>query len=256
MNIQRYTQYLSKVEETKSSELRLGQTYMNALYYFDKDLHDKIPEDIDPFYCDDKIGAFLAFVFAYEKTEKAVMMSVEDIADYYHLIVCNQKRKYSGEPYTVHTKAVATMYGEMFPSDNIGIAAAHLHDILEDTPITEDQLKSELSGLFSQEEVNKVVKIVGELTDKYTSKNYPNLNRQERHILEVTRLKYVSDTAKNIKMCDIAHNLSTIPMSEWAVKYAKEKQHLMNEIVTKGHNINPVLFSYAYYAVNNILDQQ
>ena len=46
-----------------------------------------------------------------------------------------QKRKYSGEPYWVHTDAVAEKVAAIGGTE-VMVAAAHLHDVLEDvTPL-------------------------------------------------------------------------------------------------------------------------
>lgn len=69
------------------------------------------------------------------------------IADKWHNRISKQVRKYTNEPYTVHTVEVAEIYGSYFPGDFIGVAAGHLHDVIEDTPITENVLNEELRQL-------------------------------------------------------------------------------------------------------------
>lgn len=53
-----------------------------------------------------------------------------------------QTRKYTGEPYVVHTDEVAAIVVAHGGTPEM-IAAAHLHDVLEDTPTTFDTLVSE-----------------------------------------------------------------------------------------------------------------
>ena len=50
-----------------------------------------------------------------------------------------QKRK-SGEPFIIHPVAVATMLAEM-DMDMPSIVAGMLHDVIEDTPVTTDEMR-------------------------------------------------------------------------------------------------------------------
>ena len=52
-----------------------------------------------------------------------------------------QKRKYTGEPYVNHTVKVAEIV-KTYGGDESMVYAAILHDVLEDTPTTEDELFS------------------------------------------------------------------------------------------------------------------
>lgn len=47
----------------KTPHLRVGQNYMNALYYVDKELYDMIKgTELDCFYLDERVDAFLAAI--------------------------------------------------------------------------------------------------------------------------------------------------------------------------------------------------
>lgn len=75
----------------------------------------------------------------------------------------------SGEPYIVHPYSVAMIILEEFPVDDITIASALLHDVVEDTDIKIDFIKKEfgkevaeivdgvtkISGIFRGQEINK-----------------------------------------------------------------------------------------------------
>ena len=67
-----------------------------------------------------------------------------------------QKRKYTGEPYVVHCEGVARIVAE-YTSDAEVIAAATLHDVLEDTEVT----PAEMQNAFGQ----RVTLLVIEVTD-------------------------------------------------------------------------------------------
>ncbi|MGD8734413.1 MAG: HD domain-containing protein, partial [Gammaproteobacteria bacterium] len=68
----------------------------------------------------------------------------------------DQRRKYSGQPYDAHLKAVAAIVRSVTDDPEI-IAAAWLHDTLEDTPATYEQLEAEFG--------ERVAHMVAELTD-------------------------------------------------------------------------------------------
>jgi (p)ppGpp synthase/HD superfamily hydrolase len=80
-----------------------------------------------------------------------------------------QTRKYTGEPYIVHPVAVAERVRASGGTPNM-IAAALLHDVLEDTDATVDEIESITN--------REVAMLVIELTDQYTSEFYPELNRK------------------------------------------------------------------------------
>ena len=68
----------------------------------------------------------------------------------------DQRRKYTGEPYIVHPVAVAEIVRSV-PHTPEMIAAAYLHDVVEDTPVTIAEIESEFGSTISG--------LVGWLTD-------------------------------------------------------------------------------------------
>jgi (p)ppGpp synthase/HD superfamily hydrolase len=160
------------------------------------------------------------------------------IADKWHLRIAHQYRKYTGEPYTVHTKEVAEIYSAYFPDDWIGKAAAYLHDIFEDTPITPEVLREELgqftSHLYSHDEnhYKTIIETVVELTNQFTSELHPKHNRSDRKLLELQRLSQVSQRAQNLKVCDLISNTTSIVQHDpnFARIYLDEKEALLNAL--------------------------
>ena len=116
--------------------------------------------------------------------------------------------------------------------------AALLHDVVEDTDTSLEQLESDvfriLVGLFTPDDVvsqesrwmaEKIAKYVNDLTCKYTPKAYPNLNRAKRKELELAEfLKLADEGSKVIKFADIIDNLSSIEKLDpaFAEKYLFE----------------------------------
>jgi len=155
------------------------------------------------------------------------LRKIEELAAELH---GNQKRKYSGDPYVTHTIRVANTV-KKYGGDDVMIYAALLHDVLEDTPTTESDLISLLINTkeLNLSEVQDVVKLVKELTDVYTTDNYPNTNRKGRKELEAIRLGKVSPRAQTIKYADLLDNSEDILRNDpkFAEVYLKEKKDIL-----------------------------
>jgi (p)ppGpp synthase/HD superfamily hydrolase len=156
--------------------------------------------------------------------------TLKEIAHHWHVTVTNQIRKYSGEPYTVHTNAVRGIFAEYFPDDLIGQAIAEGHDLFEDTPLTPIELTEILIRKgFSADEVDAVVSGVVHLTDKFTREAYPALNRAKRKAAEVARLATIPVREKNVKLSDLINNTESIVANDadFAKVYLKEKAEVL-----------------------------
>lgn len=137
-----------------------------------------------------------------------------------------QVRKYSGEPYWVHTDAVAAIVAAVTGSTEDMVVAAHLHDLLEDvTPKNPDYSEARIAELFGK----PVLLMVKELTDVFTKEAYPQWNRAKRHTMENERLGTISTQSKTIKLADLIHNTSSIVANDagFAKVYLKEKLALL-----------------------------
>ena len=134
-----------------------------------------------------------------------------------------QDRKYTGEPYWQHVYEVAKMVGD-YTSDEDVIAAAYLHDILEDTKIT----GMELVVVFNA----RVASIVFNLTDVFTSQIYPELNRGKRKKREADRLGRTDAETQLIKVADVISNTESIVKhdKEFAEVYLEEKEYLLSRL--------------------------
>ncbi len=134
-----------------------------------------------------------------------------------------QTRKYTGDPYFNHCRAVADSV-ENITQDKRVIAAAYLHDVLEDT----DTMWEELLIVFG----GAVTDIVCELTDVFTSEEFPYLSRALRKEMECRRLATISNEAKLIKVWDIHDNTGTIVERDlkFAKVYLVEKEAVLEAI--------------------------
>ncbi|MCF3108011.1 HD domain-containing protein [Niabella sp. CC-SYL272] len=120
-----------------------------------------------------------------------------------------QTRKYTPDRYIVHpvrVMEICRMYTQSLPV----LAAALLHDVLEDTATTEEAIRTFLASLMPLAAVQKTMQLVVELTDIYTKSRYPQWNRYKRKKMEVARLRRVSAEAQTIKYADIMDNSGEI----------------------------------------------
>lgn len=144
-----------------------------------------------------------------------------------------QKRKYTGEEYWLHPFKVAEIL-RRYPHTEEMIAAAYLHDVLEDTHVTTTDLRE----VFGE----KVCHLVCELTDQFTDRSHGN--RAKRKALECDRLSKVSAAAQTIKYADLIDNTGSIAEHDpgFATVYLKEKRTLLMSM-REGH---PVLLERAW----------
>jgi (p)ppGpp synthase/HD superfamily hydrolase len=112
-----------------------------------------------------------------------------------------QRRKYGGGPYIEHPARVASRVALLDGFGPEAVAAAWLHDVVEDCDWTPQQLRE--VGFPAE-----TVAIVEELTN--VSKQYADLPRKERKRLDRERLSGVSRAAKCIKMIDRIDNLREV----------------------------------------------
>ncbi|MGR4069811.1 HD domain-containing protein [Billgrantia sp. C5P2] len=130
-----------------------------------------------------------------------------------------QRRKYSGEPYWHHPAAVAEMVSAVETATPEMIAAALLHDVLEDTGVT----PMDIEECFGE----RVAILVQELTDQFID---PEIgNRAHRKALERNRLAQVSPEAQTIKYADLVDNTNSIVARDrgFARVYLAEKRRLL-----------------------------
>lgn len=115
----------------------------------------------------------------------------------------NQKRKYTNDPYWYHLVDVGNLV-LMLTENKDMLAAAYLHDVLEDVKPIKSCINEELLEMLFGE---KVTKLVIELTD--VSK-LSDGNRKKRKEIDRKHLAQISKEAKLIKLADILCNVQSI----------------------------------------------
>jgi (p)ppGpp synthase/HD superfamily hydrolase len=180
--------------------------------------------------------------------QDAILEKVKIFADQAH---GEQKRKYSEERYIQHSIRVMETC-QSYTHDYCMLAAALLHDVLEDTAVTSDALHDFLSGIMDPQDATRTLTLVVELTDIFTRKNYPHLNRRARKAKEADRLAHVSAEAQTIKYADIIDNATNIFVHDpgFAVVFIHEGKWLLNRM-SKG---DPELRGRALLMVNDCLE--
>ncbi|CAA9346005.1 MAG: hypothetical protein AVDCRST_MAG56-8177 [uncultured Cytophagales bacterium] len=116
-----------------------------------------------------------------------------------------QTRRYTPERYIVHPVRVMEICRE-YTSDEAVLAAALLHDVLEDTPVTRAAMTDFLLTVMPPETARRTVQLVEELTDVYVKDAYPHLNRKARKKREAARLATTSPDAQTVKYADLIDN--------------------------------------------------
>lgn len=148
-----------------------------------------------------------------------------------------QKRKYVNEDYIEHPSRVAALVEHVLPFPNV-IAAAWLHDVVEDTEVTLKQIRY----LFGFE----IEDLVEQLTDVSQRSDG---NRAVRRAIDLEHTSRASPDAKTIKLADLIDNTSSITEHDpdFAKVYMAEKRDLLG-VLTEGH---PALFKRAKQLVDD-----
>ncbi len=120
-----------------------------------------------------------------------------DVADEMHR---NQLRK-SGEEYLIHPVAVAEILAEL-GMDSETIAAGLLHDVIEDTPYTLEQMEKEFG--------NEVAELVDGVTKLSALKFESKEERQAENLRKMFLAMAKDIRVLIIKLADRLHNLRTI----------------------------------------------
>lgn len=125
-----------------------------------------------------------------------------------------------GRPYSTHPMAVADILQEQGITDVATLAAAYLHDVVEDTSVTAEQIRE----AFGEE--------IASLVEELTNPNFPGRTFEEKHRTLAEHARKMTDKAKAIKLADRLHNLTE--MQEWSMerqqRYARATVDLLQAL--------------------------
>ena len=144
----------------------------------------------------------------------------------------DQRRKGEAkEPYVNHLAEVAWLVAQATEgSDTVAVLAALLHDAIEDTPTTREELEREFGP--------EVAEIVAEVTDD------KSLPKAERKRLQVESAPSKSARAKLVKIADKTSNLRSIaksPPMGWDLKRQREYFEWAARVVAGCRGVNATL---------------
>ena len=148
-----------------------------------------------------------------------------------------QKRKYTGDPYIVHPGAVADIVRSV-PHDEEMLAAAWLHDTVEDTGVLIDEIRREFGA--------DVADLVGWLTDVVTPADGGRAARMEINLQHTAK---APPRAHTVKLADLINNSESILAHDrdFAMKYLREKWDTLG-VLRDG---DPTLWARAHQIVGD-----
>ena len=152
-----------------------------------------------------------------EKLQEAIEFATEAHGD--------QKRKYTGEPYITHPIAVMEIVREVPHTDEMLVAAV-LHDTVEDTPVTLEEIKTKFG--------TKVAELVDGLTDVSRPEHG---NRKTRKALDRAHLAKQNAEVQTIKLADLIHNTMSIGLYDphFYKVYKEEKIKILDVLKLGNH---------------------
>lgn len=163
-----------------------------------------------------------------------------------------QRRKYAPEDYIVHPVRVMELckkYTGHLPT----LAGAVLHDVLEDTDVTKEEIRSFLTTVMPAQDVEQTISIIIELTDIYVKDAYPKWNRRKRKAAELDRLASTSPGSQTVKYADIFDNCDGIVSND--PDFAKVFLHECRTLLRKLDKGNPELRGIAVEKVQEKLTE-
>jgi (p)ppGpp synthase/HD superfamily hydrolase len=136
-----------------------------------------------------------------------------------------QVRKYTGEAYWHHPEEVVGIL-QQYPATDAMLAAAWLHDVVEDTGVTQDVIVAEFGTVIAG--------YVDWLTDKSTAEDG---NRAVRKKKDADRLAQAPWEVQTIKYADLISNTKSIVEHDenFAKTYLKEKAYLLS-VMYRGYD--------------------
>lgn len=157
-----------------------------------------------------------------------ILRKVKEFADTAH---GDQERKYSPERYIAHPVRVMETCRQYNAKLSV-LAAALLHDVLEDTAVDQQAMENFLESVMSKEEAAATLRLVIELTDVYTRQLHPRLNRKQRKAKEAERISQISADAQTIKYADIMDNCKAIASqdTDFAPVFLRECKMLLSKM--------------------------
>jgi len=170
------------------------------------------------------------------------MSLIKDAIDIAIVAHNGQYRKYSKLPYITHPISVALRANRCFlgPEE---IAAAYLHDVLEDSP-------SYWKDVIALGDTD-VIRIVKELTKPSKNEEHSDKPRKIRHQIDMEHYSRMSFAAQRLKMLDRINNLEDVFVyydfitKDWVEEYIDESRDIYSSL----RSVNAVIASELYSSI-------
>jgi guanosine-3',5'-bis(diphosphate) 3'-pyrophosphohydrolase len=107
-----------------------------------------------------------------------------------------QRREDAGDSYLVHLAEVAAACGGHEPFDPVLVAAALLHDVVEDTEVTEADLRTRFG--------DEIADLVMEVTDP------PDMPKANKQAIQAEHVSRASERARLLKIADKTSNVAEL----------------------------------------------
>ena len=141
-------------------------------------------------------------------------------------------------PYINHPIQVASLLANIAgETDPVLLAAAILHDVIEDT-VDSVKERDELISIISSKFGEEILALTLEVTDDKT------LDKKERKRLQVVNAPHKSDNAKKLKIADKIMNLLDItenPPADWDLQRISDYFDWADNVVTGLRGVNTKL---------------
>jgi GTP diphosphokinase / guanosine-3',5'-bis(diphosphate) 3'-diphosphatase len=169
---------------------------------------------------------------AASESRSALLAAVAFAADKHR----HQRRKdEESSPYINHPIALAELLASVGVNEGVVLLAALLHDTVEDTATTFDELEQHFGS--------RVAGIVREVTDD------KSLAKEERKRLQVEHAPSLSREAKLVKLADKIcnlHDIQSSPPMGWSVERKREYFDWAKRVVDRLRGVNPQLEQLFY----------
>ena len=143
-------------------------------------------------------------------------------------------------PYINHPIEVVGLLVRYREHDAVLLKAAVLHDVIEDTAKTQDEIQA-LAQTIEEKFGRAVLEVVREVSD---DKNLPFLERKR---LQVKNTPDLSREAKKIKIADKICNISDMmkdPPTHWSSDRKMEYLHWAEQVISGARGVNESLEAY------------
>lgn len=159
-----------------------------------------------------------------------------------------QKRKFTEEPYITHLEETARLLWEAKPdAASEDYAAAILHDVVEDTPATLEDVSRHFGAV--------VMSLVGELTADNALKK--EMGKKRYMAMSINGM---TSRAFTIKLCDRLHNISGLLDRRTPKKFVKwywvETNYILENLNRKFNNDQKRLVQRMYTTLSEINNER